>query len=169
MVATATPQRLAVRTSLPRSTVVAATAFVLAGALRLTTAVEQLGLDVGFAVFFLAVAVAQTGFGALLSTGGRRTATTPVKVTAAVITVGLIGLWLAATTAVVPRYPLLNGPYPVDVLDLGSAILEATAVVALCRSLPGQTRRRVVWGLIGLVSAAWLVWVVIVTVAGLSD
>ena len=74
-----------------------------------------------------------------------------------------------ATTAVVPRYPLLNGPYPVDVLDLGSAILEATAVVALCRSLPRQTRRRVVWGLIGLVSAAWLVWVVIVTVAGLSD
>jgi hypothetical protein len=165
----ATSQRLAVRTNLPRMTIVAASAFVLAGALRLTTAVEQIGLDVGFAVFFLAVAVAQLGFGALLSVGARRVMTVPVQVATMVVTLGLVALWFAATTAVVPRYPLLNGPYPVDVLDLGSAILETTAVVALCRALPARTRRRVVWSLVGLVSAAWLVWVVIITVAGLSD
>jgi hypothetical protein len=169
MAAITTPQLSAVRTSLSRPIVVAATGFVLSGALRLTTAAEQLGLDVGFLVFFCTVAAAQIGFGVLLGIGVRRMRTTPVVVAAMVISLAFIGLWLVATTATIPTYPLLNGPYAVDVMDLGAAILEATSVVALCGSLPRQTRRRVVWGLIGLVAAAWLVWGVIVTVAGLSD
>ncbi len=168
MAATATPLP-AVWTSVPRSTMVAATAFALAGVLRLTTAIEQVGLDVGFTVLFFVVAAAQIGFGLLLGVGNRRAATTPVLVTAMVITLAFVALWLVATTATVPLYPLLNGPYPVDVLDLGAAILEVTSVVVLCRSLPDGLRRRVVWGLVGLVAAAWLVWVVIVTMSGLSD
>jgi hypothetical protein len=169
MAAIASSQLSTVRTSLPRPIVVAATAFVLAGALRLTTAAEQIGLDVGFTVLFLAVAAAQIGFGVLLSVGIQRVRTTPVVVAAMVISLAFISLWLVATTATVPTYPLLNGPYPVDVMDLGAAVLEATSIVALCRSLPQPTRRRVVWGMIGLMAAAWLLWVVLVSVAGLSD
>jgi hypothetical protein len=152
-----------------RATIVAATAFVLTGALRLATAAEQLGLDTGFAVLFFAAAVVQIGFGVLLSVGSRRANSTPVLVAAMVITLGFVGLWLVATVATVPVYPLMNGPYPVDVLDLGTALLELTSIAAICRSMPQRTRRRVVWGLIGLVSAAWLVWAVVVAVAGLSD
>jgi hypothetical protein len=169
MAAIASSQLSTVRTSLPRPVVVAATAFVLAGALRLTTAVEQIGLDVRFTVLFIVVAAAQTGFGILLSVGVRRVRTTPVVVAAMVMSLAFIGLWLVATTATVPEYPLLNGPYPVDVLDLGSAILEAISIVALCKSLPQQLRRRVTWSLISLMAVAWLVWVVLVSVAGLSD
>jgi hypothetical protein len=169
MTTTASPRVSAVPTGPPRSVVVAATAFLLAGALRLTTAAEQFGLDVGFAVLFFAVAAAQIGFGVLLGVGVRRATATPANVAAMVVTLGFIGLWLVATTATVPTYPLLNGPYPVDVLDLGSAVLEVTSIVALCGSLPRRTRHRVVWGLVGLVGAAWLTWVVLIVTAGLSD
>jgi hypothetical protein len=168
MAATVTPPP-AVWTSLPRSTTVAATAFILAGALRLTTAIEQIGLDVGFTTLFFVVAVAQIGFGLLLGVGARRATATPVVVTAMVVTLAFVALWLVATTATVPLYPLLNGPYPIDVLDLGSAVLEVTGVVALCRPLAPQLRRRVVWGLVGLVAAAWLVWTVVVTVSALTN
>jgi hypothetical protein len=163
----ATSQLSAVRTSLSRSAIVAATAFVLAGALRLAAATEQVGLSVGFGVLFLIVAVAQIGFGVLVSIGSRRAMATPAAVAAMVITLAFLGLWLVATLSTVPLYPVMNGPYPVDVLDLGTAILEVTSVVALCRSLPQPTRRRVAWGLVGLVSAAWMVWSVITVVYGL--
>ncbi|WP_027943341.1 hypothetical protein [Amycolatopsis taiwanensis] len=166
---TASSQLSAVRTSLSRSVIVAATAFVLAGALRLTAAAEQLGVSVGFGVLFFVAAVAQIAFGVLLSIGGRRTTATPVAVAAMMITLVFIGLWLVATLSMVPLYPIMNGPYPIDVLDLGSAILEATSVVALCRSLPQPARRRVAWSLVGLVSVAWLVWSVIVVGSGLSN
>jgi hypothetical protein len=169
MAAIASSQLSTVRTGLPRPIVVAATAFVLAGALRLTTAVEQIGLDVVFTTLFIVVAVAQIGFGVVLSVGVRRARTAPVVVSAMVVTLAFIALWLFVTTATVPQYPLLNGPYPVDVMDLGSAVLEVTSIVALSKSLPQQLRRRVTWSLIGLMAVAWLVWGILVTVAGLSD
>lgn len=165
---TASPQLSAVRTSLSRSVIVAATAFVLAGALRLTAATEQIGLSVGFWALFFVAAVAQIGFGVLLSIGSRRATATPVAVAAMVITLVFIGLWLVATLSTVPSYPIMNGPYPFDVLDLGTAIFEATSIVALCRSLRQPTRRRVAWSLIGLVSAAWMIWSIIVVVSGLA-
>jgi hypothetical protein len=169
MAAPATPQLLAVRSTLPRSTIVASAAFVLAGGLRLASASEQLTLSLGYAAFFLVVAAAQITYGVMIGGGSRRAAATPYAVTAMLISLGLIGLWLVATTATVPIYPLMNGSLAVDVIDLGSTLLEATAVFALCRSLPVSQRRKVVWTLVGLVATAWLVWTVIVTVTGLSD
>ena len=62
--------------------VVAATACVLAGALRLTAGAEQLGLSLGFAVLFVVVAVAQIGFGVVLGVGARWATTTVAAVTA---------------------------------------------------------------------------------------
>lgn len=158
-----------VRTTLPRSTIVAAAAFIVAGALRLTAATEQLGLSTGFAILFYVVAAAQIGFGLVLSAGTRPTPPTPVAMAAMVVSLGFIGLWLVATTALVPTYPLMNSPYPIDVVDLGTAVLEATSVVALCKSMPQPTRQRVVWTLVGLIAAAWLVWAGIIMVRGLSD
>ncbi|HEX3647387.1 MAG TPA: hypothetical protein VHV49_03110 [Pseudonocardiaceae bacterium] len=169
MARTTSPQLSAVTADLPRAVVVAATAFVLAGALRLTAGAEQLGLSSGFAVLFFVVAAAQIAFGALLGVGAHRVRTTVVVVVAMVITLVLFGLWFVATTATVPTYPLMNGPYPVDVVDLTTAVLEVTSVIALCRSLPQPTRRRVAWTMIGLVVTAWLVWVGIITATGLSD
>ncbi|HEX5406682.1 MAG TPA: hypothetical protein VFX16_30785 [Pseudonocardiaceae bacterium] len=169
MAAIAPSQLSTVRTSLPRPIVIAATAFVLAGALRFTTAIEQVGLDVAFPVLFVVVAAAQVAFGALLSIDVQRLRTTPVVVSAMVASLAFIALWLVATTATVPEYPLLNGPYPVDVMDASAAVLEAISIVALCKSLPQPTRRRVMWGMIILMAGAWLVWVVIISVAGLSD
>lgn len=159
---TASSQLSAVRTSLSRSVIVAATAFVLAGALRLTAAVEQLGLSMGFWLLFFVAALAQIGFGVLLSIGSRRATATPVAVAATVITLVFIGMWLVSTLSAIPLHPIMNGPYPFDVLDLGTAILEVTSVVALCTSMPQPTRRRVAWGLVGLVSAAWMAWSIIV-------
>jgi hypothetical protein len=164
-----TPELVAVRTSLPRTTIVAATAFVLAGALRLTAGAEQLGLSAGFATLFFVAAAGQIGFGVLLSVGSRRATAVPVAVAAMVISLAFVGLWLVATTATVPIYPLMNGALAVDVVDLATALLEITSVVALCRSMPQPTRRRVVWGLTGLVCAGWLLWAVIVVTTGLSD
>lgn len=169
MAMTAPPQLPATGAVLPRSAVIAATACVLAGALRLTAGAEQLGLSTGFAVLYFVVAGAQIGFGVLLGVGERRATVTPVAAAAMVITLVLVGLWLVATTATVPIYPLMNGPYPVDVIDLSTAALEVTSVIALCRSLPRPARGRVGWTLIGLTVAAWLVWVVIIAVAGLSN
>ena len=163
------PPQSVSQANLPRSAVVAATAFVLAGALRLTAGAEQLGLSTGFAVLFFVVAVAQVGFGVLVGVGSRRASTTVVAVTAMVITLALVGLWMVATTATTPIYPLMNGPYPVDAIDLSTAVLELTSVIALCRSLPPQTRRRVGWVLVGLVAAAWLVWAGIVAAISLAD
>ncbi|HEY1573272.1 MAG TPA: hypothetical protein VGG05_18160 [Pseudonocardiaceae bacterium] len=169
MATTAPPQLPAVTTNLPRSAVVAATACVLAGALRLTTGAEQLGLSLGFAVLFFVVAAAQIGFGVVLGVGARWATTTVAAITAMVITLGLVDLWLVATTATAPIYPVMNGPYPVDVIDLATAILELTSVAALCRSLPHPTRRRVGWGMIGLAVVAWLLWVGVIATLGLSD
>jgi hypothetical protein len=169
MAVTATPELSAVRTSLSRPIVVAAAAFVLAGALRLTAAAEQLTLSKGLAVAFFVVAVVQIGFGLVLSSGWRRATTLPVAVTAMVVTMGFIGVWLVATTATVPLYPIMNGPYAVDVVDLGAAIMEVTSIVALCKSLPETYRRRVVWSLVGLIAVAWAVWSVVVVTSGLSD
>ena len=168
--ATTTPTRLpAVATTLSRSAIVAATAFVLAGALRLTGAAVQLGLSSGFAVFFFVVAAAQIGYGVLLSIGSRRAMATLTATAAMVLTLALLGLWLVVTTATTPLYPLMTGPYPIDVIDLSTAILELTSVVALCRSLAQPARRRVTWTLVGLVAAAWLVWVGLVVASGLAD
>lgn len=169
MATTAPPRLSTVATEPPRSGVVAATAFALAGALRLTAATEQLGLSAGFAVLFYVVAIAQIGFGVLLGVGARRAMNTATATVAMVITLALVGLWLVATTATVPIYPLMNGGYPVDAIDLATAILELTSVIALCRSLPPPARRRVGWTLIGLVAAAWLIWVGIVAAAGIAD
>ncbi|HEX3589002.1 MAG TPA: hypothetical protein VHV74_05165 [Pseudonocardiaceae bacterium] len=167
---TTTTQPLsAASTSLSRSAVVAATAFVLAGTLRLTAASEQLGLSAGFAVLFFVVAAAQIGYGVALGRGTRRATATPVATAAMVITLALIGLWLVVTTATTPIYPLMTGPYPIDVIDLGTAVLEITSIIALCRSLPQPARRRVAWALVILTAVAWLVWGGIVAVAGLSD
>lgn len=166
---TTTSPLSAVRTSLSRPVVVAATAFVLAGALRLTTAAEEVGLSVGFGMLFLVAAVAQIGFGVLLSIGARRAMATPAAVAAMVITLGFIGLWLVASLSIVPLYPIMNGPYPIDVLDLGTALLEVTSIVALCRSLPQPTRGRVAWSLVGLVAASWMVWSIITVVSGLTN
>ncbi|HEX3647986.1 MAG TPA: hypothetical protein VHV49_06125 [Pseudonocardiaceae bacterium] len=169
MAVTTPPALPAVRTTLSRSVMVAATAFVLAGALRLTTSAEQLGLSLGLAALFFVVAVVQIAFGLLLAIGTPRLTTTPVAYTAMVITLGLIGSWLLVTTTTVPLYPLMNGDFAVDVLDLAAALLELTAIIALGRSLPERTRSRVVWSLVGLVSAAWLAWVVVVVVSGLTN
>lgn len=169
MAATTPPQLSAVETGLPRSAVVAATASMLAGTLRLTAGAEQFGLSSGFALLFLVVAVAQIGFGVMLSVGARRVMSTLVATVAMVITLALVGLWLVATTATVPIYPLMNGPYPIDVIDLSTAILEVTSVIALCWSLPQPIRGRVAWTLIGLVAAAWLVWAGVITAVSLSD
>ncbi|HEX5119208.1 MAG TPA: hypothetical protein VFW65_28800 [Pseudonocardiaceae bacterium] len=169
MAATAPPRLPALDIDLPRSAVVAATAFVLAGALRLAAGAEQLGLSSGFAILFFLVAIAQIGFGVLLGVGMRQAMSMIAATAAMVMTLILVGLWLVATTATVPIYPLMNGPYPVDVIDLATALLEVTSVVALCRSLPQPARRRVGWTLIGLVVAAWLVWVGIVATVGLTD
>ena len=169
MATTAPPRLSTVATDPPRSAVVAATAFALAGALRLTAATEQLGLSAGFAVLFYIVAVAQIGFGVLLGVGARRAMHTSTATAAMVITLALVGLWMIATTAVVPIYPLMNGGYPVDAIDLATAILELTSVIALCRSLPPPTRRRVAWTLVGLVAAAWLIWAGVVVAAGAAN
>lgn len=169
MAVTATPELSAVRTSLPRATVVAAAAFVLAGALRLTAAAEQLTLSKSLAVAFFVVAAVQIGFGLLLSSGWRRATTVPVAVTAMVATMAFIGLWLVATTSTVPLYPIMNGPYAVDVVDLGAAVMEVTSIVALCKSLPEKYRRRVMWSMVGLIAVAWAVWSVVVIMSGLSD
>lgn len=159
----------AVRSTLPRSVTVAATVFVVTGALRLTTAAEQLGLSAGLAALFFVVAAAQIAFGLALAAGVPRMTSTPVAITAMVITLAFIAGWLVVTTSTVPLYPLMNGDFAVDVLDLAAAILELTGVVALCRSLPQQTRPRVVWTLVGMASAAWLLWVVIAVIAGLAN
>lgn len=169
MATTTSPELLAVRTTLPRTVVVAATAFLLAGTLRLTTAAEQLGLSMTFAVFFFVLAAAQIGYGILLSIGSRRAMSVPAAVTAMVLSLGLVALWLIATTSTVPLYPLMNGGFAVDVLDLGTSILQVTSVVALCRSLAQPARRRVTISLVSLVAAAWVVWVVIITVVGLQN
>jgi hypothetical protein len=66
-------------------------------------------------------------------------------------------------------YPLMNGPYPIDVVDLATAVLEAVSVVALSRAMPPATRRKVVWSLVGLVGAAWLIWVGIIASNGLAN
>lgn len=167
--ATTAPRLSALRTSLPRSTTIAAAAFLIAGALRLTAATELLGLSAAFAVSFYLVAAAQLGFGLLLATGTRPRPRLPVALTAMVLTLGFVGLWLVATTATVPIYPLMNSPYPIDVLDLGTAVLEVTSVVALCKSFPHPTRRRIGWTLVGLCAAAWLVWLAIIVTHGLTD
>lgn len=164
---TATPPLSAVRTSLSRPVIVAATAFVLAGTLRLAASTEQIGLSVGFGVLFFVAAVAQIGFGVLLSIGYRRATATPVAVAAMVVTLGFLGLWLVVTLSTVPLYPVMNGPYPIDVLDLATALLEITSVIALCRSLPQPTRGRVAWSLVGLVSAAWMTWTIVAVVSGI--
>lgn len=166
---TTAPQASAIETGMPRSAVVAATAFALAGALRLTAATVQLDLSAGFAVFFFVVAAGQIGYGILVGIGARRATTTFTATAAMVLTLALVGLWLVATTATTPVYPLMTGPYPVDVIDLGTAVLELTSVVALCKSVPQPARRRVTWGLVGLVALAWLVWVAIVVTNGLLD
>jgi hypothetical protein len=167
--ATTTPQVPTIGTSMPHSGVVAATAFALAGALRLTAATVQLDLSAGFAVFFFVVAAGQIGYGILLGIGAHRAMTTFTATAAMVITLALVGLWLVATTATTPVYPLMTGPYPVDVIDLGTAVLELTSVVALCKSLPQPARRRVTWTLVGLVALVWLAWVAIVVTNGLLD
>lgn len=164
-----TPQLSAVRTGLPRSIVIAATAFVIAGALRLTAATEELGLSAGFVAAFAIVAAAQIGYGVLLGIGSRRAMSTAVTVSVMVISLAFVGLWLVATTATVPIYPLMNGGFAVDVVDLVTAMLEVTAVLALGRSMPQPTRGRVKWTLIGLAGAAWLVWGVIVVLNGITD
>ncbi|HEX3589380.1 MAG TPA: hypothetical protein VHV74_07095 [Pseudonocardiaceae bacterium] len=164
-----TPQLSAVRTSLPRPIVVAATAFVIAGALRLTAAIEQLGLSAAYVVVFGVVAVAQISFGVLLAVGSRRATNTVVAVAAMVISLAFVGVWLVATTATVPIYPLMNSGFAVDVIDLATAILEVTSVVALVRSMPQPMRGRVKWTLIGLIAVAWLVWGIIIATNGLSD
>ncbi|HEX5405807.1 MAG TPA: hypothetical protein VFX16_26325 [Pseudonocardiaceae bacterium] len=51
-------------------------AFVLAGALRLTTAAEQLGLDTGLSLLFFAVAAVRIAFGILLGIETRRLTST---------------------------------------------------------------------------------------------
>jgi hypothetical protein len=166
---TTAPSPTLVRTTIPRSVIVAAAAFLIAGALRMTAATELLRLSPTFAALFYVVAIAQLGFGLALVAGTRPTPSTPVAVTAMVITLGFIGVWLVATTAMVPIYPLMNGPYPIDVIDLGTAVLEGTSVVALARSMPPATRRKVVWTLVGLIAAAWLIWIGIIVSHGLSD
>jgi hypothetical protein len=165
---TATPQLPAVRTTLPRSVVVAATAFVLTGVLLMATAAEQLSLSGALAALFFVIAAAQIGFGLLLGAGVRRVTSTPVAFTAMLVTLALIGAWLVVTTTTVPLYPLMNGDFAVDVLDLAGAILELTAVVALCRAQPERIRPRVTWSLVGIVSSAWLIWVVIAVISGLT-
>lgn len=168
MAVTTTPLLPAVRTTLPRSVVVASTAFVLTGVLRMATAAEQLSLSGALAALFFVVAAAQIGFGLLLGAGVRRVTSTPVAFTAMLVTLALIGAWLVVTTTTVPLYPLMNGDFAVDVLDLAGAILELTAVVALCRSQPERIRPRVTWSLVGIVSSAWLTWVIIAVVSGLT-
>jgi hypothetical protein len=158
-----------VRTTVPRSIVVAAAAFIIAGALRMTAATELLRLSPTFAVIFYLVAAAQIGFGLALVAGNRPTPTTTVATTAMVICLVFIGSWLVVTTAMVPLYPLMNGPYPIDVVDLATAVLEAISVVALSRAIPPATRRKVVWTLVALVGAAWLIWSGIIVSHGLSN
>lgn len=167
---TTAPQPLSVvRTTVPLSVVVAAAAFIIAGALRMTAATELLRLSPTFATLFYVVAAAQIGFGLALVAGNRPTPTTAVATTAMVISLGFIGSWLVVTTAMVPLYPLMNGPYPIDVVDLATAVLEAVSVVALSRAMPPATRRKVVWSLVGLVGAAWLIWVGIIASNGLAN
>ena len=148
---------------------VAATAFVIAGALRLTAASEQLGLSAWFAVFFFVVAAAQIAYGVLVSIGSPRATSAPAVFAASAISLGLVGLWLVATTATVPIYPLMNGALAVDVIDLSTALLEMIGVAALCKSLPQPARGRVTWTLVALVAAAWLVWVFVIVTNGLTD
>jgi hypothetical protein len=169
MATTTSPELVSTRTTMPRTTVVAATTFLLAGTLRLTAGAEQFGLSLGFAVFFFTVAAAQIGYGVWLSAGSRRALSTPVATAAMIISLGFVGLWLIATTATVPIYPLMTGGFAVDVFDLGTALLELVGVVALCRSLPQPTRRRVALTLVGLVAVAWMVWVVIIVSNGLHN
>jgi hypothetical protein len=169
MATTTSPEVLAVRSALPRTTIVAATTFLLAGAIRLTAGAEELGLSAAFAVAFFVLAVAQIGYGVLLTMGSRRALSAPAVATAMSVNLGLIGLWLVATTTTVPIYPLMTGGYPVDVLDLGTILLQIVGVLALRRSLPQSTRGRVTLVVGGLVAAAWLIWVVIVLHTGLSN
>lgn len=169
MATTAPPEALAVRTTVPRVTIVAATAFLLAGTLRLTAGAEELGLSAGFAVAFFVLAAAQIGYGVSLSIGSRRALSVPAVTAAMVISLGLVGLWLVATTTVVPLYPLMTGGYPVDVLDLGTTLLEIVGVFALCRSLAPPWRGRVALGVGIAVAVAWVAWVVVVVVNGLSN
>jgi hypothetical protein len=165
----APPELSVLRTTLPLSVVVAAAAFIITGALRMTAATELLQLSPTFAVIFYLVAAAQLGFGLVLVAGKRPAPTTTVATTAMVICLGFIGAWLVVTTAMVPLYPLMNGPYPIDVVDLATTVLEAVSVVALSRAIPPATRRKVVWTLVALVGAAWLIWIGIIAWNGLSN
>jgi hypothetical protein len=137
-----------------RWTLAAAAVVTLAGALHLVAALEHLGHDVRFAVFFLGVGAAQVGVGPSL----RRGMAPAAAVTVLAGSVGLVLLYLYSRTIGLHVGPHADRPEDPDALGLAVVACELVAVAAVAALLPPRGRARVVNAVFAVGIGVWGLW-----------
>jgi hypothetical protein len=137
-----------------RWTLAAAAVVTLAGALHLVAALEHLGHDVRFAVFFLGVGAAQVAAGPSL----RRGMAPAAAVTVLAGSVGLVLLYLYSRTIGLQVGPHADRPEDPDALGLAVVACELVAVAAVAALLPPRGRARVVNAVFAVGLGVWGLW-----------
>jgi hypothetical protein len=137
-----------------RWTLAAAAVVTLAGALHLVAALEHLGHDVRFAVFFLGVGAAQVAAGPSL----RRGMAPAAAVTVLAGSVGLVLLYLYSRTIGLHVGPHADRPEDPDALGLAVVACELVAVAAVAALLPPRGRARVVNAVFAVGIGVWGLW-----------
>lgn len=121
---------------------------------------EHFAESIRYGVFFVAVALAQASYAALVLTRPSR----PIVTAGAVGNAAVVVLWLVTRLVAVPLGPDAGEVEGVGVLDVLASALEAVVVVAACFALSaGTPRARQAWGAYPRPAKAGAAAIVVVT------